>query len=89
MELISLRTNSTSYKQGSRDPDYISAFARRFADLYRSLALKDPDILSIHISSGLSGTANAARIGASMVPEANVDICDTKTLSAAQDGMSR
>ncbi len=55
-----------------------------FADLYRSLAQKDTDILSIHISSGLSGTANAARIGASMVPEANVEICDTKTLSAAQ-----
>lgn len=55
-----------------------------FADLYRSLAQKDPDILSIHISSGLSGTANAARIGASMAPEANVEIYDTKTLSAAQ-----
>lgn len=55
-----------------------------FADLYRTLSQKDPDILSIHISSGLSGTANAARIGASMVPEANVEIYDTKTLSAAQ-----
>ncbi len=55
-----------------------------FADLYRSLAQKDPDILSIHISSGLSGTVNAARIGAGMVPEANVEIYDTKTLSAGQ-----
>ncbi len=55
-----------------------------FADLYRSLAEKDPDILSIHISSGLSGTVNAARIGASMAPEANVAIYDTKTLSGAQ-----
>mgnify|MGYP000940645755 FL=1 len=55
-----------------------------FADLYRSLAQKDPDILSIHISSGLSGTVNAARIGAGMVPEANVEIYDTKTLSGAQ-----
>ncbi len=55
-----------------------------FRDLYRSLAKKDPDILSIHISSGLSGTANAARIGAGMTPEANVEIYDTKTLSGAQ-----
>jgi DegV family protein with EDD domain len=55
-----------------------------FADLYRSLAKKDPDILSIHISSGLSGTVNAARIGASAVSEANVEIYDTKTLSGAQ-----
>lgn len=55
-----------------------------FADLYRRLAASDPDILSIHISSGLSGTINAARLGAQMVPEANVTIVDTKTLSGAQ-----
>jgi DegV family protein with EDD domain len=54
-----------------------------FAELYRSLAKKDPDILSIHISSGLSGTVNAARIGANAVSEANVEIYDTKTLSGA------
>ncbi len=55
-----------------------------FADLYRNLARTDPDILSVHISSGLSGTVNTARMGASMVPEANVTIYDTKTLSGAQ-----
>jgi DegV family protein with EDD domain len=54
-----------------------------FATLYRELAQTDPDILSIHISSGLSGTVNAAKAGAEMVPEANVTIVDTKTLSAA------
>ena len=52
-----------------------------FADIYRKLALSDPDILSIHISSGLSGTINSARLGASMVPEAHVTIMDSKTLS--------
>jgi DegV family protein with EDD domain len=52
-----------------------------FAALYRKLALSDPEILSIHISSGLSGTVNAARAGAAMVPEAHVTIVDTKTLS--------
>ena len=55
-----------------------------FAELYRNLARTDPDILSVHISSGLSGTVNAARMGASMVPAANVTIYDTKTLSGAQ-----
>lgn len=55
-----------------------------FAELYRSLAATDPDILSIHISSGLSGTCNAARLGAEMVPEANVTVIDTKTLSGAE-----
>lgn len=57
--------------------------AGEFAETYRRLAFSDPDILSIHISSGLSGTVNAARAGAALVPEANVTIVDTKTLSAA------
>ncbi len=57
--------------------------AGEFADLYRRLAPKDPDILSIHMTSGLSGTYNSALAGAEMVPEANVTHVDTKTLSAA------
>lgn len=57
--------------------------AGEFADLYRRLATKDPDILSIHMTSGLSGTYNSALAGAEMVPEANVTHVDTKTLSAA------
>ncbi len=56
--------------------------AGSFAEIYRRLAATDPDILSIHISSGLSGTVNAAQAGAAQVPEANVTIIDTKTLSA-------
>jgi len=49
--------------------------------IYRRLAATDPDILSIHISSGLSGTVNAAQAAAAQVPEARVTIVDTKTLS--------
>ena len=49
----------------------------------RRLATTDPDILSIHMSSGLSGTFNSAQAGAELVPEANVVHIDTKTLSAA------
>ncbi|MFN8450968.1 MAG: DegV family protein [Anaerolineae bacterium] len=55
-----------------------------FADLYRQLAQTDPEILTIHISGGLSGTGNAARLGAQMVPEAKVTFYDTRTLSGAQ-----
>lgn len=55
--------------------------AGEFAALYGELAKTDPEILSIHISSGLSGTADSARAGAAMVPEANVTVVDTKTLS--------
>ena len=53
-----------------------------FAALYKHLAATDPDILSIHMSSGLSGTFNAAHAGAQMTPEANVTLVDTKTLCA-------
>lgn len=52
-----------------------------FADVYRRLAETDPDILSIHMSSGLSGTVNSALAAARLVPEANVTHVDTKTLS--------
>lgn len=52
-----------------------------FVDLYRSLAKTDPEILSIHISSGLSGTLNTAKMAAQMVPEAKVTFFDSKTLS--------
>jgi DegV family protein with EDD domain len=54
-----------------------------FAEVYHKLAAADHDILSIQMSSGLSGTYNAARLGAEMVPEANVTVVDTKTLCAA------
>ncbi len=54
-----------------------------FAALYERLAADDPEILSIHMSSGLSGTVNSARTAAEMVPGANVTVVDTKTLSAA------
>lgn len=53
-----------------------------FAKVYQELAQTDPEILSIHISSGLSGTANSAKAGAQMVPEAHVTVVDTLTLSA-------
>ncbi|NMB61563.1 MAG: DegV family protein [Chloroflexi bacterium] len=55
--------------------------AGEFADLYRKLSKEDKEILSIHISSGLSGTVNSAKAAVAMVPEANVTIVDTKTLS--------
>jgi DegV family protein with EDD domain len=57
--------------------------AGELAEVYRELAKSDPEIMSIHISSGLSGTYNAARLAAGLVPEANVIVVDTKTLSAA------
>lgn len=55
--------------------------AGEFAELYHKLAKTGEEILSIHISSGLSGTFNAATAGAQMAPEAKVTIWDSMTLS--------
>jgi DegV family protein with EDD domain len=57
--------------------------AGEFASLYRRLATRGAEILSIHMSSGLSGTYASAQAGAKMVPEAKVTHVDTKNLSAA------
>ncbi len=53
-------------------------------DVYKRLAQEDRDIISVHISSGLSGTSNVARQAAMLVPEANITVVDTLTLSAGQ-----
>jgi len=53
-------------------------------DVYKRLAKEDSDIISVHISSGLSGTWGVAKQAAMLVPEANITVIDTLTLSAGQ-----
>jgi DegV family protein with EDD domain len=56
-----------------------------FAELYRNVAEKGKDILSVHISYGLSGTINAARDdGEQAKSEVNVTFWDTLSLSGGQ-----
>jgi DegV family protein with EDD domain len=56
-----------------------------FAELYQKLAETGRNILSIHISSGLSGTINSARVGGEQAsPKAEVSIWDTMTLSGGE-----
>ena len=56
-----------------------------FAELYRKLAETEKNIFSMHISSGLSGTINAARDGGEQTKsEANVNYWDTLTLSGGE-----
>jgi DegV family protein with EDD domain len=56
-----------------------------FTELYNKIALMDKDILSLHISSGLSGTINAARGAAEQIKHlANVNFWDTLTLSGGE-----
>lgn len=52
-----------------------------FLEIYEEVAKEDPDILSIHISSGLSGTYNSAVTAAGQMPDANITMVDTRSLS--------
>jgi DegV family protein with EDD domain len=55
-----------------------------FANLYQKLAEAGEKVLSIHISSGLSGTIDSARMGAKEASNADVTVFDSMTLSGAQ-----
>lgn len=55
-----------------------------FAELYQKLAETSKNIMSLHISSGLSGTFNSARLGAEQVKNAAVSVFDTMTLSGGE-----
>jgi DegV family protein with EDD domain len=55
-----------------------------FVELYRRVGQTDKDIVSVHVSSGLSGTLNSATQAARQCPELNITLIDTKTLSAAE-----
>ena len=51
-----------------------------FINLYEELAGDDVEIISIHMSSGLSGTYNTAYQASEMV-DANVTVIDSKSIS--------
>lgn len=53
-----------------------------FAETYREIMARGKKILSIHISSGLSGTIKTARAAADLVPEADITFHDSLTLSS-------
>lgn len=55
-----------------------------FASIYQKLAELGEEILSIHISSGLSGTMNSARLGSQQVQGAIVNLVDSFTLSGGE-----
>jgi DegV family protein with EDD domain len=52
-----------------------------FAEVYKDLAVRGGSIISIHISSGMSGTVQSARMGAGMVPEADIEVADSRMTS--------
>ncbi len=56
----------------------------KFNEIYRKIAEASKNILSIHISSGLSGTINSARVGAEQIKDAVVSVVDSMTLSGGE-----
>lgn len=58
--------------------------AGTFRQIYSSLSADQEEILSIHISSGLSGTVESARMGANALPGAPITVVDTMTLSGGE-----
>jgi DegV family protein with EDD domain len=55
-----------------------------FSELYKKVGRKGDEILSVHISSGLSGTINAARLAATNAADCIVQVVDTLTLSGGE-----
>ncbi len=55
-----------------------------FTKLYEKLAALKEEVLSVHISSGLSGTIESARLGASHVKDASISLFDSLTLSGGE-----
>lgn len=76
------------YRRLAADPDHLPTTSQpsvgEFVDLFRRVGQSDKDIVSVHISSGLSGTFNAAAQAAKQCSELNITLIDTKTLSAAE-----
>jgi DegV family protein with EDD domain len=55
-----------------------------FADIYKKLVETSNEVMSIHISSGLSGTIESARSGAAQLPGKMITIVDSLTLSGGE-----
>jgi len=55
-----------------------------FTSIYQKLGDIGEEVISIHISSGLSGTIESARVGSAQFPVKFVDIVDSMTLSGGQ-----
>jgi len=71
-------------KMAPQVPTTAQPSAGIFAELYRKLGAVSEEIFSIHVSSGLSGTIQSARLGMQNVPNVIVHLVDAMTLSGGQ-----
>ena len=56
----------------------------KFIEIFRRVLEATDEILAIHISSGLSGTVQSARLAAQQLPAADITVVDSMTLSGGQ-----
>ncbi|MFZ0535024.1 MAG: DegV family protein [Anaerolineales bacterium] len=55
-----------------------------FTGIYKNLVENGEEVISIHISSGLSGTIESAHLGAAQFPEKIINIVDSYSLSGGE-----
>ena len=67
-----------------RIPTTAQPSAGIFTDIYKKIIEIGEDVISIHISSGLSGTIESARLGAAQFPSELVHLVDSLTLSGGE-----
>jgi DegV family protein with EDD domain len=75
-------------KSSPRPPTSSQPPAGEFLELYRRLAADGSSIISIHLSSRLSGTYASACAARDMLEGANVHVVDTLIISACQGWMA-
>lgn len=73
----------TRLAKGDVHPTTSQPTVADFVEMYRRLAQNNTPILSIHLSEGLSGTVNVARMAAKELPDLPITVYDSHTLSAA------
>ena len=62
-------------------PKTAAPSAGLFEETYRRVAANGDEVISLHVASTLSGMLNSARLGAEAVPEANVTVYDSETVT--------
>jgi DegV family protein with EDD domain len=67
-----------------RIPSTSQPSAGIFKNIYKNLIVIGEEVISIHISSGLSGTIESAHLGAAQLPGKLINVVDSFTLSGGE-----
>lgn len=79
-------TNEEFYQllRGGGVPTTSQPSAGDFVEAYQRIAEPGAEIISIHLSAGISGTFNSAKTAAGMLPELDVTVYDSLVTSSGQ-----